>query len=85
VDTQAERQTDAHHNTPLPYTFGGVKTSKIEHSLMFCATKQCSVVLSVVDVDEASSAGGEVGTYCGKLVPAVAHQLQQLSIVGRVV
>ena len=52
---------------------------------MFCATKQCSVVLSVVDVDEASSAGGEVGTYCGKLVPAVAHQLQQLSIVGRVV
>ena len=43
------------------------------------------LVLLSVDLEEAAADGGEVGSQSGMLVPAVAHQLQQLRVDARVV
>jgi len=44
-----------------------------------------TIILSFVDDLKAVADGGEVGAQRRKLVPAIAHQLNQLNIVGGVV
>ena len=60
------------------------KTFTVERSVNVLAPQSC-VVLSFVDVHEAPADVGKVRAHRRKLVPTVAHQLQQLSVVDGVV